>query len=146
MGLAPALADRAPFTEGRAYSVGDNKKILILMTDGENTYFANGKFTVSHYGAWGYIWKSHLGTTSNDELIMREKMEDRMTLACANVKAAGIDLYTVAFQIPDQHTIDLLKACATDPDTMAFDASNSAELTAAFTAIGDQISLLRLAL
>ena len=80
------LSPTAPFTEGRAYSVGDNKKILILMTDGENTYFANGKFTVSHYGAWGYIWKSHLGTTSSTESVMTGKMEGRMETACANIR------------------------------------------------------------
>ena len=139
------LSPGAPYTEGRGYATGDNKKILILMTDGENTYFANSKFTVSHYGAWGYIWKSHLNTTSSDEDVMRAQMEGRMEAACANVKAANIDLYTVAFQIPDQHTIDLLKACASDPDTMAFEATNPAGLTAAFTAIGDRISELRLA-
>ena len=89
--------------------------------------------------------KSHLDTTSSDEDDMQGKMEERMEAACANVKASDIELYTVAFEIDDDVTKQLLKDCATDPDTMAFDASNPAELTAAFTAIGEQISLLRLA-
>ena len=33
------LSPTAPFTEGRAYTANDNKKILVLMTDGENTYY-----------------------------------------------------------------------------------------------------------
>ena len=140
------LSPTAPFTEGRAYSAADNKKILILMTDGENTYFANGKFTVSHYGAWGYIWKSHLGTTSSTESVMTGKMEGRMETACANIKSAGIDVFTVAFEITDATTKQLLKDCSSDPATMAFDAADPAALTAAFSAIGEQISLLRLAL
>ena len=140
------LSPGAPYTEGRAYNVGDNKKILILMTDGENTYFANGKFTVSHYGAWGYIWKSHLGTTSSTESVMTGKMEGRMETACANIKSAGIDVFTVAFEITDATTKQLLKDCSSDPATMAFDAADPAALTAAFSAIGEQISLLRLAL
>jgi Flp pilus assembly protein TadG len=136
------LSPTAPFTEGRAYSVTDNQKILVLMTDGENTYFGDSKFTVSTYGAWGYIWKSHLGTTSSNEDDMQEKMEERMALACTNIKAAKIKIYTVAFQVTDETTLGLLSSCATKT-SMAYQSSDNASLLAAFTAIGNDITLLR---
>ncbi|CAN5146537.1 hypothetical protein BH10PSE9_BH10PSE9_10940 [soil metagenome] len=136
------LSPTAPFTEGRAYTVTDNQKILVLMTDGENTYFANSKFTVSTYGAWGYVWKSHLGTTSSNEDDMQDKMEERMALACTNIKAAKIKIYTVAFQVTDATTLQLLEDCATKKE-MAYQSSDNASLLAAFTAIGNDITLLR---
>jgi hypothetical protein len=139
-----ALSETAPFTEGRAYSDPDNQKILILMTDGQNTYEGNSKFMVSQYGAWGYVWKSHLGTTSTNENTVQDKMDDRTELACENIKDAQIKIYTIAFQVSDATTIQMLSDCANEPD-MAFTASNNAALLAAFTAIGDDISLLRIA-
>lgn len=139
-----ALSPTAPFTEGRDYTAADNQKILILMTDGQNTYEGNGKFVVSQYGAWGYVWKSHLGTTSTNENTVQDKMDERTALACSNIKAAGIKIYTIAFQVSDATTVQMLSDCADDPD-MAFTASDNTALLAAFTAIGDDISLLRIA-
>jgi hypothetical protein len=138
------LSPTAPFEQGRSYATTDNRKILILMTDGQNTYEGNSKFVVSQYGAWGYVWKSHLGTTSTNENDVQDKMDSRMSLACTNIKNAGIRIYTVAFQITDATTKQLLKSCATDANTMAFDASSTSDLTNAFTAIGNDISQLRL--
>ena len=53
-------------------------------------------------------------------------------------------IYTIGFQITDQTTLNLLQACATSP-SMAFQSSSTSALSAAFSAIGDQISLLRIA-
>ena len=35
------LSPGAPFTDGRAYSTKNNTKVLVLMTDGQNTYYPN---------------------------------------------------------------------------------------------------------
>lgn len=152
------LSPGIPFTEGRAYDDNENQKILIVMTDGENTYSpymdkdtnpstsstAAGKFTKSLYGAWGYLYKNHFGTTSTSSATVFEKLNARTALACANAKAAGIKVYTVAFQVTDADTLAMLTACATEPD-MAYQSNNNAALLAAFQAIGDDISLLRIA-
>ncbi len=34
------LSPGAPFTEGRPYGAEENQKVLVLMTDGQNTYYA----------------------------------------------------------------------------------------------------------
>lgn len=137
------LSPTAPFTDGRSYSDAENQKILILMTDGDNTYFPNGKsLTGTHYGAWSYIVKGHLGTTSTSTNTIVGKMNDRVATACANIKAAGVKIYTVAFQVDDGDTLAMLETCASSTE-MAFQSSSSTALLEAFTAIGDDISSLR---
>ncbi len=140
------LSPDAPFTQGRSYAAGDNQKSLVLMTDGENTYYPQSKYVGSWYAAWGYIVQGHLGTTSTTASVIEGKMNDRTALACTNVKAAGIKVYTVAFTGSggiSATTQTLLQDCASDP-SMYYLAANQAALLAAFQAIGDQISLLRI--
>ncbi len=137
------LSPGAPFTNGRAYSVNDNQKILILMTDGFNTYYPQSNMLKSWYGAWGYVAQGHLGTTSTSQSYLIEKMNDRTKLACENAKAADVTVYTVSFQVSDADTLQMLSDCATDP-TMAYISTSQSELLSAFHAIGDDISLLRI--
>jgi len=142
------LSPSDPFTGGRAYSDTENQKIIVLMTDGENTYYPQSGFTLSWYSAWGHVWNGHLGTTSTDTDTLTTKMNERTLQACTNAKAAGVKIYTVGFEINAGTTsnpsaaLTLLKNCATDT-TMYYDAANESELLAAFTAIGDSITSLR---
>ncbi|MEO8667730.1 MAG: pilus assembly protein [Bauldia sp.] len=145
--LSPAL----PFTEGRAYTEEGNKKIIILMTDGENTYYPNSKLLKSWYGDWGYVARSHMGSNSTDATVLSGLMNDRTKAACANAKAApnNVIIYTVGFDINagtvsnPSAALDLLQKCASD-STKYFNASDSAALSAAFTAIGNSITELRI--
>ena len=140
------LSADSPFSQGRAYTVNDNQKILILMTDGENTYYpqTNSTLLKSWYGAWGFIADNHLGTTSTSSSTIVDKMNVRTALACANAKAAKIKIYTVAFTVTDPDTLQMLTNCASDP-SMAYQSSSTSDLLAAFSAIGDNITLLRVA-
>ena len=146
-----ALSPGAPFTQGRSYATADNKKILIVMTDGENTYYPNSSFLKSWYASFGYAVSDHLqiGTTTPTSAQLTAAENTRTLAACTNVKAAGIHVYTIGFEINSTSSSDpatalaLLQNCASDADSY-FDAQNEAALTAAFTAIGDQISLLRI--
>jgi Flp pilus assembly protein TadG len=146
-----ALSPSAPFTNGRAYSVSDNKKIIILMTDGENTYYPNSTFVKSWYAAFGYVSEGRLGTTSTTTSTLTGKMNDRTLAGCSAAKAAGITIYTVGFEINSSTSSDpatalaLLQNCATDINKY-YDAQNESALAAAFTAIGNDISLLRLSM
>ncbi len=84
-----AISPGEPFTEGRPYTSTDNQKIIVLMTDGENTYqpylqadinpgsntYA-GKFVKSAYGAWAYLFKNHLGTTSTQSSTVFTKLNE----------------------------------------------------------------------
>ncbi len=137
------LSSSAPFTEGRDITFNDNQKILILMTDGFNTYYPNSRMLRSWYGAWGYVSEGHLGTTSTNQSYLIDQMNERTALACQNVKAARVTVYTVSFQVDDEDTLAMMQACATDP-SMAYVSTSQEALLSAFSAIGDEITLLRI--
>src|SRR4029078_10897868 len=73
-------------------------------------------------------------------------MDQRTLQICNNIKAAGVIIYTVAFQIPGDQAgaLDLLNSCASDKDKY-FAPGTEAELLAAFNAIGRDLSELRVA-
>lgn len=139
------LSPGEPFTQGRTYTEPDNKKVLILMTDGENTYYPDSTFNKSSYGAWSYLSNSanHLGSYMTSESTVEARMDARSKLACDNVKATGIIIYTIAFQVTTTRGKELMAYCASD-SSKSFDASNNSELLAAFDTIGTDISQLRI--
>ena len=140
------LSSGAPFTEGRAYGTKENQKVLVLMTDGANTYYPNSKFVKSWYDVYGYVSRGHLGTTSTNSSTLTQAMDTRTLQACNNIKAAGIIVYTVGFEISGTgaaEALALMKACASDQDKY-FEPNSEAELLAAFNAIGKDISELRI--
>ncbi len=141
-----ALSPGEPFTQGRPYNTKNNQKILILMTDGQNTYYPLSQegFLKSMYDVYGYVARGQLGTTSTTQSTLISAMDQRTLQACNNIKAAGIIVYTVAFQIPSDEVgaLTLLSNCASDKDKYFAPGSNS-ELLSAFNAIGRDISELR---
>ncbi len=143
-----ALSAGEPFTQGRAYNTKNNQKILILMTDGQNTYYPLSQegFLKSMYDVFGYVGRGQLGTTSTSSSTWTTTMDQRTLQACNNIKAAGIVIYTVAFQIPGDEAgaLTLLNSCASDKDKYFAPGTNS-ELLSAFNAIGQDISELRVA-
>ena len=48
------LSAARPFTAGRSLTDVENRKILILLTDGANQYLSESTSNLSRYGAWGY--------------------------------------------------------------------------------------------
>lgn len=139
-----ALSPEAPFPEGRAYDTRNNQKIVVLMTDGANTYPAASNHNKTIYLAHGYGSSGRLGTTYTQSSYV-SRMDTKTAAACANAKAAGIKIYTVAFRLEsDPATLALLQSCATEA-SMAFRASDGAALAQAFERIGSEISKLRVA-
>ncbi|MDX2159466.1 MAG: pilus assembly protein [Hyphomicrobiaceae bacterium] len=120
------LSTGEPFSESagdRTAPDGDRiNKILILMTDGANTRSAT--------------FPGHDGTDT-------EAANQHTATACANAKATGIGIYTIAFDVTDATVKAMLTSCASAPGRF-FDASDSAQLDAAMQAIGQQLSSLRL--
>lgn len=112
-----ALTPGLPLTQAAA-SAPDLSKIIILMTDGLNTQ--------NRWDGTGYSACASCAA--------------RTAVACANVKAAGIKLYTIRVIEGDA---DILRNCASDP-SMYFDVQNASQLTAVFNAIGGQLASLHL--
>lgn len=138
------LSPGEPFGEGRDYDTPKNKKIIILMTDGENTYYQASNHNKSTYGAFGYGIRNRLGTVYTDAA-MRSRMNANLIAACNNAKAAGLVVYTVAFRLEsDPTTQSLLNSCASAADKH-FAASDNTALIDTFKQIAKQLNQLRVA-
>ena len=119
------LDNSAPFTEGLTkgqMKALNGRKVLILMTDGWNTASPN--------------YPDHAGTDT-------ALSDAKLTTLCGQVKNDGIELFTVAFQVPSPSMKALLVDCASNADH-AFDAANGVALHDAFTKIGQMMASVRL--
>lgn len=106
------LTPNAPFDAAAPRS--DLDKVIILLTDGDNTENR---------------WSSNASA-----------IDARTRLACANVKAANIKVYTIRV-INGNAT--LLRDCASKPD-MYYDVQNASQLSAVFSTIAQNLANLRL--
>ncbi|MFZ4124691.1 MAG: pilus assembly protein TadG-related protein [Rickettsiales bacterium] len=109
-------------------------KAVIIMTDGENVY-SNTTRT-----SYGYITDNRLGTTNQTTAARR--LDTRLSQVCESMKQENILVYTVAFDAPGANIENLLRACASNPDYF-FNSPTPEDLSAAFKAIGDSLSNLR---
>ena len=109
-----ALTSSEPLTEATAPSANITK-IMVFLTDGQNTQ-----------DRW----------TTNSTAI-----DTRTKAVCANIKAAGIKLYTV--RVMDGNKT-LLQNCASDP-TMYYEVNNSNQMASVFSQLAGDLSTLRIA-
>jgi Flp pilus assembly protein TadG len=114
------LTNSVPFEQGSAPQ-GDLDKVIILLTDGDNTQ------------AWD--------NANNKNIFTESAINARTEAACANVKAANIRIYTV--RVIDGNST-LLKNCATAPN-MYYDVQNASQLNGVFTSIAQNLANLRIA-
>ena len=133
-------------------------KIIILMTDGENSWTANPNApNGSLYFAAGYFQNAN-GTNPNGRLPAtnqnvsdaagaRNALDALTAEACKNAKAVNISIYTIGFSVPadpiDAAGQTLLKNCATNPGQFYL-ANTSDDLIKAFQQIRASIGALRL--
>lgn len=159
------LSPTAPFTQGRPYG-DDVRKVIVLMSDGENTNVGNDAVVASDYSAYNHLglWRDYASGNLLDQLLglvlhgilpaqYRRNISNsnnyvtyvngREAQLCTNIKNADIEIYTVIFRETDQATENLMRSCASGNDHF-YRANNASELSAAFRAIGSGIGQLRL--
>lgn len=144
------LSPGAPFTEGKAYGTTANRKILIVMTDGENTMSGSNRNhnLADWYSAYGYpATKRLLQQATGDEGVIRRAMNDRLRLACANAKAAKVEIYSIIVTPPNDEAKQVMEDCASPGDTPkhAYAVATAGELKGVFEEIGRSIKAVRLA-
>ena len=132
------VSSNEPFTEGRDNTEKGNDKVVIVLTDGANTYGDQGgnddAKNRSTYAAYGYVGKKYgatdvtrLFTGTSDEVgktdytasNYQEAMDEQMQKLCTNAKASNILLMTVALDLSEnddaeKKAIAALKTCASD--------------------------------
>jgi hypothetical protein len=164
------LSPTPPFTEGVAFNAAhDNvRKVIVLMSDGENTNVGYDPVMSSDYSAYGALgfWRDiangngvglgqligavlhgvlppqyRRNITSSTNYV--QYVNARQAQLCTNIKNDGIEIYAVIFRETDQTTENLMRNCATSPEHF-FRADNAQELSEAFDAIGTGIGQLRL--
>jgi len=145
------LSPNLPFADGVAYGTPDVTKIIVLMTDGDNTMNSQGSNNMngSLYHGYGYLWQNKLGTTSASAV--GDKMDQRMVAAsgstaealCKNIKDKNIYIYTIGVGVSTSAET-LLTACATTSDDYYDVNSTATNLNSAFAAIAGSITRLRI--
>ena len=130
------------------------QKVVILLTDGVNQVYdwpgddlGGGPFG-SDYTAYGRVGEGRVlengnGTSLTNKNDARTEVDRRMGEICNAMKAQGIVLYTMTFQVNNTATNTLFENCATTPDHF-FIAPTNAQLLANFQEIGEQLSQLRI--
>lgn len=121
-------------------------KAVVMMTDGQNNIVYNGYHKDDgNYSSYGKPDWNRLGTTSNNGI--KNEISARMIETCDLMKAEGIIIYSITFDTEgsgNQAIRDTYEDCATTPNHY-FNSPGEEQLTAAFIAIGTQLSNLRLA-
>jgi hypothetical protein len=114
-----------------------NQKALVIVTDGENQWYdLPGYQPTGDQTSYGRISEGKLGVTSISQA--PTQINARVTDLCRKIKAQGIQLFTITFQVSSLSAKKLYKDCATKPD-WAFNADNSAQLSQQFLHIANQI-------
>lgn len=146
-----------------------NTKVIILMTDGMNSWTANPN--ESHFGslyeAFGYYANNRLSnydtssynpkygdcqSNSDDNDVHRCELDNVTLEACAKAKTSptNIIIYTIGVSVPggdviDDQGLNVLQSCATAPySSHYFKVSDSASMQTAFQQIAASILALRL--
>jgi Flp pilus assembly protein TadG len=135
------LSSGEPFTGGRPETEKGNDKVVIVLTDGANTYYTPSSLGYSDpagvkstYSAYGYIkpWanpyssarmflntSSSVGKTDYSNTNYTKALNEQFATLCANAKAADILVMTVSLDLDATKTdekaqMDALKSCSSD--------------------------------
>lgn len=148
------LTPGAPFDDARAFDAKRNIKAMVVMTDGENTYYRASNRNGSTYGAYGFAanGRIHAGTGNAGkywDTAFTDSMNQHLLAVCRTARDEGIMLFTIAFDVEDGSSVkDMLHECASEDGKgsgkLYFDAKDSEDLKAAFGVIGSKIAGLRL--
>lgn len=133
------VSSNAPFTEGRNDSEHGNDKVVILLTDGANTYYTPGSLGYNDYAGNKSIYSSHgyTGVNQSGDTTTRlfagttvtktdysnanysKAMDERLATLCGNAKGKNVLVMTVAVDLSSTNTQEAaqiagLKSCSSE--------------------------------
>ena len=101
------------------------KKAVLIMTDGKNTTYDFGTHLKTYITAYGFGIEERMGENIDTQSEMQGEFNNKFLRICQRMKAEGIQVYTIMFDLNDQTTEDIFKACATKPTQPYFFKSPS---------------------
>ncbi len=137
------LSSGEPFTQGRSEDDATNRKFMVVMTDGKNTHTGRNHQNMSRFSAYGFAKNGRLRSPTTSDWRLERAMNTKTETSCTNAKAADITIYTIAVEVSDDDTIDMLRRCASG-EGRAFSIDDSSKLNDIFKAIADEINKLRI--
>ncbi|MDP2118954.1 MAG: pilus assembly protein [Hoeflea sp.] len=138
------LSSREPFTDGASESDSSVEKIMIFLTDGQNSFGNLNNALGSGYTSMGYLVDGRLdGLTAASSAQTNTALDKKTLSACTNAKQDGIEIYTIRLEEPDVATGNLLADCASTKAHF-FDAPSRNQLAPIFDAIKKGVVKLRL--
>lgn len=146
-----------PATLPYDYGKAGMMKVMVLLSDGANTYIdrsgyppgcaglTNCNTVDGNYGAYGRISENRFGLTGSNfnSNGFADQLDLRQTRLCNAMKAQGIVVMTILLQENSTSIQNVFKNCATKAEYY-FYAPSSDDLKAIFTLIGNELSSLRL--
>jgi Flp pilus assembly protein TadG len=144
------ITPNAPFADGQAYNTPKVSKIIVLLTDGDNTNDENDNPNNAIYTGYGYIGQGRLKNASNQSLdanssatTRRDAIDSRQTKICSNLRTNKVLVYSIGVGV-SAHSKAILQGCATTTD-MYYDVTDAGQLTTVFNTIAGSIQNLRIA-
>ena len=138
------LSSREPFTDGASEGDSSVEKIIIFLTDGQNSFGNLNNDLGSGYSSMGYLVDGRLdGLTAASSGQTNDALDKKTLTACTNAKEDGIEIYTIRLEEPDVSTGTLLSECASSKSHY-FDAPSRSQLAPIFDAIKKGVVKLRL--
>ena len=122
-----------PFTEGAPWSDDVTKRVIVVMTDGNND-LPDGGSGSSQYSAYG---------PANTDGVNESDLDSRLSEVCTTAKNDyGIEVYTITFSSGvDADTEALFEACASEPDNY-YDVDSASDLGDVYNDIAKELSNL----
>lgn len=127
-------------------------KAVVIMTDGNNDWYDYDASNSDNYAtnmtnytgdmtAYGRPEDNRLGTTV--KATATNTLNTNFANLCTTMKAQGIKIYTITFNLTNTTVQNLWRTCASSP-AFYFNSPNATTLNSAFRTIGDSLSNLRI--
>ena len=126
------LSPGEPFDNAPGPGETENRKVMILMTDGINTTEIREDATSQTQ------WEAppYIARVDSDEVA--DEANAATARLCQSIKDDDIEIFTIAFQVTDEATKTLLRNCASNPD-QALTADSNNDLIAEFNNIANRL-------
>ncbi|WP_151983989.1 pilus assembly protein [Rhizobium sp. EC-SD404] len=138
------LSPEAPYTTGDPFATEGTKKIVVLLTDGENVvYGSSNTVNKSDYGSNGFMSSNRFGTTNQGTAA---RTVDGWTKEnCTMLKNNGVEIYTVLLQADTANNRAVYSSanggCASAPENY-FPTNDVSRLDSVFARIGSMVAQL----